>query len=561
MTKMAEKKWKVLHHTRITDHSTQTIVDILLKNRGIKSKKEKEEFFNPTSPEKISVKSLSLSSKVINKAIERIKKAQKKKEKIIVFGDYDADGICATAILWECLYELGLDAQPYIPERFSEGYGLKDESLQKLKTKYSKLNLIVTVDNGIVANEGVDAANKLGIDVIITDHHLKGKKLPKAYAIVHTTEIGGAGLSWILAREIKKKLVTHNAKLNNGLELAAIGTIADQLPLVGPNRSFAKYGLEKLNKTERVGLLELFKEARIMRESASWRIGTYEVNYIIAPRINAMGRIAHAIDSLKLLCTKNKNRAYELAQLLGETNQVRQRQVDDVLKHALTRVSESEKVIVLAHESYHEGVIGLIASKLVDKFYRPAIVLSKGVTYSKASARSITGFNIIEVLRSINHLWVEGGGHPMAAGFTIESEKIEIFIREINKVAQPLLSPEILQKKIKIDLKLNFDQLNLELLNKIRSFEPYGIGNPVPVFVSKKVRVKDARLVGRDRSHLKLNLDDGFMEFGAIAFGFGEFYQKLSPDRLVDVAFSLEENEWNGNVDLQLKVKDIILTH
>jgi single-stranded-DNA-specific exonuclease len=187
-------------------------------------------------------------------------------------------------------------------------------------------------------------------------------------------------------------------------------------------------------------------------------------------------------------------------------------------------------------------------------------MLSKGETYSKASARSISGFNIIEFLRSLDEMWVEGGGHPMAAGFTIESEKIEVFTKKIKMAARPLLTPEVLQKKLKIDVKLNFDQLNLELLNKIRSFEPFGIGNPAPVFVSEKVRVKDARLVGRDRSHLKLNLENGFMEFGAIAFGFGEFYQKLSPDSLVDIAFSLEENEWRGNVDLQLKVKDIRLT-
>ena len=552
-------RWEIIHHTRIADHSTQAIVDILLKNRGIKTKKEKDEFINPIPAEKISVKSLSLSTENINKAIKRIKRAKVKKEKVIVFGDYDADGICATAILWECLYNLGIDATPYIPERFSEGYGLKAESLENIKIQNPNVKLIITVDNGIVANAGVGAANKLGVDVIITDHHLKGKKLPKAYAIVHTTEIGGAGIAWVLAREIKKKLVTHNAKLNNGLELAAIGTIADQLPLVGPNRSLAKYGLEALNKTKRPGLLALFEQAGI-KESASWRIGTYEVNYIIAPRINAMGRIAHAIESLRLLCTKNKNKAYELARLLGETNQIRQKQVDDVLAHALTRITGSDEIIVLAHESYHEGVIGLAASKIVEKFYRPTIMLSKGTTFSKASARSISGFNIIEFLRSMEEMWVEGGGHPMAAGFTIESEKIEVFTKKIKMAARPLLTPEVLQKKLKIDVKLNFDQLNLELLNKIRSLEPYGIGNPAPVFVSEKVRVKDARLVGRDRSHLKLNLEDGFMEFGAIAFGFGEFYQKLSPDSLVDIAFSLEENEWMGNVDLQLKVKDIRLT-
>src|SRR3990172_4644627 len=231
------KKWEVLRKLKVKSEKlkVEEIVDVLLENRGIKTNKEKEEFFNPTPPDEISVESLGLSTREINKTITRIKKAKVKKERVIVFGDYDADGVCATAILWECLHALGLDVLPYIPDRFSEGYGLKTESLQKLKAKTPKLKLIITVDNGIVANEGVDVANKLGIDVIITDHHQKGKRLPKAYAIVHTDKIGGAGIAWILAREIKKKPITNHQSLITGLELAAIGTISDQLPLIGPN--------------------------------------------------------------------------------------------------------------------------------------------------------------------------------------------------------------------------------------------------------------------------------------------------------------------------------------
>lgn len=557
------KKWEVLHRTSITDRGIQAIVDVLLKNRGIKTKKEKEEFFRPTPPEKISLRKLGIKATEVNRAVKRLSKARAKKEKVIVFGDYDADGVCSTAILWECLYSLGLDALPYIPERFSEGYGLKADSIKKLKKEYPKLELIITVDNGIVAYEAVNAANKLGIDVIITDHHLKGKKLPKAHSIIHTTEIGGAGLAWILSREILTKLQPTNYNLQTSLELAAIGTVADQLPLIGANRSFAKYGIEALNKTERPGLLALFEESGIKKKSSDQPIGTYEVNFIIAPRINAMGRMMHAIDSLRLLCTKSRNRAKELAYLLAKTNVARQKIVEDVVEHARNSLkemdaeSEGKGVIVLHHESYHEGVIGLAASRLVGEFYRPAIVISRGETHSKASARSIPGFNIIEALRELDDMLVDGGGHPMAAGFTLETKQLGYFTKKIEKVSAPLLTEDLLAKKLKIDLELDFTKINWDLLKSLKKFEPAGIGNPTPTFVSRTVSVLNSRVVGSDRRHLKLTVEQNDKVFDAIAFGFGDYYAKLSPGIPIDLVYRLEENLWNGKRSLQLKIKDI----
>lgn len=574
---MINKKWEIIGKSKIKSQKSKIsdIIDILLRNRGLITKRQSEEFFNPTPPDKITVKSLSLSKKEIEKAILRIKKARDKNEKVIVFGDYDADGVCATAILWECLYELGLDVSPYIPERFSEGYGLKAESLQKLKTQNkaklktssAKLKLIITVDNGIVASDAVKVANQLGIDVIVTDHHQKGKRLPKAHAIIHTDKIGGSGIAWILAREIKKKVKsprtrqakrggqTSKVKSYNGLELAAIGTIADQLPLIGPNRSFAKYGLEALNKTKRPGLIALFEEAAIKPGS----IGTYEINFIIAPRINAMGRMTHAIDSLRLLCTRSITKAQDLAQLLGKTNSERQRIVAEVVAHARVEAEKGkwEGIMILHHESYHEGVIGLAASRLVEEFWRPAIVISRGVTYSKASARSIPGFNIIAAIRELDDMLLDGGGHPMAAGFTIATSKLKNFIQKLDKVSASLLTDDLLTKKLKVDLELNFNLLNWELVNSIKIFEPTGIGNPTPTFVSREVSPLDARVVGRDRKHLKLKLRHEDQIFSAIAFGFGEFYAKLSPENTVDIVYWLEENIWNGNRNIELKIKDI----
>ena len=539
-------------------------MDILLKNRGIKTKNEKEEFFNPVHPEKISVKSLNLDQKEINNTLKRIKDAIKNKEQIIIFGDYDADGICATAILWECLYSFSKNVSPYIPSRFEEGYGANVKSIEKLKIENKKLKIIITVDNGIVANEAVNKANELGIDVIITDHHQVGNKLPKAYSIIHTDKISGSGIAWILARELRKKLATGYRLPDTGLELCAIGTISDQLPLVGPNRSFAKYGLDALNMTDRPGLLALFEEAGIdngssrLRPATARQVGTYEVNFMIAPRINAMGRLEHAIDSLRLLCTTSSQRARDLAQFIGKTNRERQKIVEEVVIRALGQAQDklTDRTIIVAGE-YHEGVIGLAAAKLVEEYYRPTIVISKGEKISKASARSISGFNIIEAIHKMDSLIIGGGGHPMAAGFTIETENIEVFMQQFEEVSRPLLTDDILIKRLKIDLELDFGLIDKNLVDLLTKFEPHGIGNFTPIFMTKEVRLVDSRTVGNESKHLKLTLEKDGRIFPAIAFGMGELYGKLKPGQKIDVAYNLENNVWNGNESLQLKIKDI----
>lgn len=553
---MNDRKWSILHHTPHIKHDLQKVIDILLQNRGLTTEKEKKKFLMPILPVKISVKSLRLRKNEITKAIKRIEIAKKKKEKVIVFGDYDADGVCATAVLWECLYELGIDALPYIPDRFEEGYGLKVKSLEKIKIQNPNVKLIITVDNGIVANKAINKSNELGIDVIITDHHLKGKKIPKAHSIIHTTQIGGAAIAWMLAREVRKKLKNSKTqKLQKGLDLAAIGTISDQLPLIGPNRSFAKYGLEALNVTKRPGLLALFDEAQITPGS----LGIYDVNFIIAPRLNAMGRLGHAIESLRLLCTKSRQKAQKLAYDLGKTNRQRQKIVDEVVEHARSVVGKKDLkgIIIISHERYHEGVIGLAASKLVEEFWRPAIVLSKGKRFSKASARSITGFNIIDAIREFDDMLIDGGGHPMAAGFTIETAKLELFSRKIRQASKRLLTDEILAKKLKVDLEVPYDILSFGLTKKMARLAPYGIGNPTPTFATKGVEVKSSKAVGRDYKHLKLTLTKDDKTLDAIAFSFGNLSRVLTNGVKIDVAYNLEENTWNGDTHLQLKVKDI----
>jgi len=552
------KKWEILNvlpkgKKKI---ASDDIIDILLKGRGITTAGKKKEFFSPVLPEKITLRALGLNKTAIEKGIARIKKAKKNKEKIIVYGDYDADGITGTAILWETLYALGVDTLPYIPDRFSEGYGLNPETITKLKIDYPNLGLIISVDNGIVANKAISKANKLGIDVIITDHHKKGRTIPKAFALIHTTKIGGAAVAWVFAREIRKKLRIPKSKFQagDGLDLAAIGTIADQIPLLGPNRSFVKYGLTALNKTIRPGLLSLYKEAGVKRGA----IGTYTIGFIVAPRINAMGRLQHAMGALRLLCTKNTTQAEEFAHFLGKTNSERQKIVEEVTIHAKNAVKETmETSILVVHESYHEGVIGLAASRLVEKYYRPTIVISRGEDISKASARSIPGFNMIDTLQKLDKLLIEVGGHPMAAGFSIKTSNVDKFTKAFDKETKLALNEELLTRRLKIDLELNFNLLSKKLAETISTLEPTGSGNSAPVFVTKEVAVIDARAVGKTGTHLKLKLQENGKVLDTIAFGFGYLSPKLPPGSLIDIAYNLEENEWNGRKNLQLKAKDI----
>ncbi len=549
------KKWDVVNN-KIPKNSDE-VITALLENRGIDTKKEKEEFLFPDDPMKIPVESVGISSEEIVLAYKRIKKAKENDENVIVYGDYDADGISGTATMWEVLHAAGLNVLPHIPDRFSEGYGLNLDTVKKLKEKDPKLSLIVTVDHGIVAGKKVEEVKKLGIDMIISDHHEAAKEPPKPLALIYTKQIGGSAVAWFLARELSKKFgLEKTFDVSERLSLAAIGTIADQIPLMSINRSIVKFGIEKLRKTKRPGINAMFAEAKIKKEE----IGTYEIGFLIAPRINSMGRLKHGLESLRLLCTKDSQKALQIAKNVSETNTQRQAIVDVVLKHAKNYYKdlEGKSVIVLADEKYHEGVIGLAAAKLAEEFYRPSIVLSKKDNVAKASARSIPGFNIIEAIRQLEDLYIEGGGHPMAAGFSIKVDKIDEFSQKLNNIAQKLLSAEILERKIKVDMVLDFSIINTDLYYQVADFGPFGSGNVEPVFVAKKVEVLEAKTVGAEARHLKLKLGQNGNIFDGIAFGWGGALAEIK-DSKIDLAFNIDQNVWNGKSSLQIKVRDIKL--
>lgn len=527
-------KWEVIEKGKVI--KVNSVIEKLLKNRGLKTKKDIDEFINPSHPNNITIEQLGINVSDLKKILKRLKIAKSKKEKIVIFGDYDADGVCSTAILWEAMYKLGFDVMPFIPDRFEDGYGFKSTSFENNKLQITNYSLVICVDNGIVAYDAVKKAKKLGIDVIVVDHHQAGKLIPSPYTL-HSTLVCGTALSWFLARELGE---------SSGLDLVALGTIADQMPLVGINRSLVKFGLPELTKTKRIGLQKLYKDSKIEN------VGAYEVGYVIAPRINAMGRLAEATDSLRFLCTRNPKRANNLNEILNNTNIERQKVVEDVLTQVLKQVQDNDKIIVIEGD-YHEGVIGLASGKVTEKYYKPSIVLSVNGDVSKASARSISGFNIIEAIKE-TELILEGGGHPMAAGFSIYTEKIEEFKQKINKISQEKLTDEILERKLKIDLELTFDSINEELVEELKKFEPSGQGNYSPVFMSSKVLVKEAKPVGQEGKHLKLKLEQNGEVFDAIWFG---ATNKLNINDIVDAAYAVEENVWNNKTSLQLKIRDI----
>ena len=549
------KKWNIQNKFRIqnSEFRIKDIINILLENRGLKTKKEIQEFLHPDIS-RITLESVGIDAKEVKKAIKRIDQTIQNKEPMVVYTDYDVDGICAGAILWETLYGLGAKVMPYVPHRVEEGYGLSEKGIDQIAKEY-KAKLILTVDHGISARERVAYAAKKGIDVIITDHHLAPEKLPQAIAIIHTTKLSGSGVAWMLSRE----LPTPNSQLpTQRLELVALATIADLVPLIGPNRTLTKYGLEELNKTSRVGLLALIEESGLQIGN----LGTYEVGHVLAPRINALGRLSHALDALRLLCTKDKQRARKLAQQLSMSNKERQQLTETTILHArellLERQLSQNKLLFLHHESYNQGIIGLVAGKLVEEHYRPAIVVSQGETISKASARSIRGFNIVEAIRSCSDLLVDCGGHPMAAGFTIETIKLQLLKERLEILAYEQLTEEMLTRILSIDCELQPDDITWELSEQINLLTPFGMGNPQPVFVLQAVTATDIRLMGVDRRHIKFQLVE-LPSIDVVGFGMGELYQKLSADRRVNLAFTINQNSWNGKTRLQLKLRDLII--
>ncbi|MBP6098490.1 MAG: single-stranded-DNA-specific exonuclease RecJ [Candidatus Levybacteria bacterium] len=548
------KKWNI--NSSISPKNQEEIINTLLKNRGITNSDQKKEFLNPLL-QSVTFESIGIKEEEIEKAAKRIERAIKNNEVIVIFGDYDVDGVTGTALLWETLYwNFGYkNVFPYIPHRINEGYGISEKGIDGVLLEHSDTSLIITVDNGIVAGDAIKYAASKKIDVIVTDHHVPGEKLPESLAIVHTTNVCGASVAFLLSLYLEGKKITED---DPRLDLVALATVADLVPLIGPNRVLLHFGIQALRRSKRPGIESLVKSSSIEKS----KIGVYEIGHILAPRINAAGRLDHALDSLRILCTRNRERSDILARQLSEVNKERQSMTQEASSVAKSLVVfESEmKIIVSSSADYKQGIIGLIASRLTEEFYRPALVISEGEEISKGSARSIKGVNIIELIRSSSTYLLEMGGHPMAAGFSLKTRDIASFTKEISKNAAEYIEEQYFQRSINIDFELNDELITEKTYLEIQKLAPFGMGNNEPTFLTKNLEILDIKKIGKDKTHLKFVLGTGKNRIHAIGFGLGKFDEIPESGDIIDVVYTLSINEWNDRKTLQLVIRDYLPT-
>ncbi len=500
-----------------------------------------------------------LQIKDMGAAIERIRFALDHGQAIAIYGDYDVDGVTATALLVQTLQGLGGDVRRHIPNRFEEGYGLNNDALDNLKAEGAEL--IITVDCGIRSPDEAQHARDIGLDLIISDHHHPSEELPPAFAIINPKQAGdlyadkdlaGVGIAYKIAEAL---IGSGDMSLIDLLDLVALGTVADLAPLVGENRALVRRGLRQIRETKRQGLFSLANVAEI----AINKITADQIGFTLGPRLNAAGRLESALAALDLLTTNDFMIAGQLAQQLDVQNRQRQaltRVTQEKAEMLATFDGENPYLLFAVAEEFNPGVIGLAASRLTETHYRPSVVAAKGPEETRGSCRSIPEFHITDALDKCADLLVRHGGHAAAAGFTVRNEKLPELVNRLKSIAEAQLSGHDLRATVTADMEIPLSELNFDLLKHLAYFEPTGYGNPSAIFASRNVKVKYARAVGSEGRHLKLALED---EHGAVhdAIGFrlGSLQAELSSR--VDVMYSFEANEYNGRTSLQLNLKDV----
>ena len=516
----------------------------------------------------------------IEPAVQRLKQAVKNKEKITVYGDYDVDGITGVAILWQVLTLLGADVDYYIPHRIDEGYGLNAEAVQTLAKSGTKL--LVTVDCGVTAYRSAELAGQSGLDLIITDHHQldtqPDRGLPRAVAIVHPVlkksypnqDSAGAmvafKLAWAIANEFnpgQKLEPTLREFMINATTLAAMGTIADIVDLRGENRVLTSFGLKALPECNLSGIQALIESAGL----TGHRLDSYHIGFRLAPMLNAAGRMGHARLAVELLTSEKPIRSMQIAEYLKEQNSQRQQYERKIFKQACEMIVEQNlhhpdrKSIVLASENWHTGVIGIVASRIVDKFYRPTIMINAGAAengIAQGSARSIHGFCLLSAIEACSKHLISFGGHKMAAGVKIETEKIDSFTADFEAYAKQNLNDNDLAAKLHIDAVAPLAQFRTEMVTELQMLGPFGQGNPKPVFATKGVRLASPpRRVGSGREHLQLAITDNTNAVRCIGFRFGKLEKKLLEHEFFNVAYQPQLNTYNGNTNVEFVLTDI----
>ncbi|MEW5924189.1 MAG: single-stranded-DNA-specific exonuclease RecJ [Candidatus Zixiibacteriota bacterium] len=503
----------------------------------------------------------------MDKAVERILDALRENERIMVYGDYDVDGITAASLLYLVLNKLGAQVTYYLPNRLIEGYGLSTDGIKEAQEK--GISLIISVDTGVTAVQEVEFARSLGIECILTDHHEPGETLPKSVALVNPKlkecnyehgDLSGVGVAWKLAEALYRRLQQDRTELEEHLDLVALGTSADIVPLVGENRVLTKFGIRQISRTTKPGLKSLAFVSGLMGKE----IGTGQVVFILAPRINAIGRLGDAEMAIKLLTTKDEKLASEIARKLDRENQRRKNIDEKTLNDALEQIRQmvnlkEDRAIVLASEGWHQGVIGIVASRLVEKFHLPTVMIAIDNGEGKGSARSIPGFHLCDALKECEDLLLRYGGHKYAAGLTIKPDKIDAFRERLKEVSKRMLTDDDLVAKLYIDSEIELSQVDNRLLDVIETFAPFGPQNMRPVFLTRNCEILgQPYCVGKN--HLKMKVRKGDAVFDVIGFGFGDWARRLSGrGSLVDLVFVIEYNSWDGHTRIQLRLKDIKL--
>ena len=547
------------------------VAELMIK-KGLETKEDIDLFFNG------SLKSLRNPFDILDmeKAAERIAQAVMNHESICIYGDYDVDGVTATALMYIFLMQCGANVSYYIPNRLEEGYGLNKDAITEIHQRDT--NLIITVDCGISAIDEVLLAKELGMDIIITDHHQPSKELPVAAdAIINPMRendlypnktLAGVGVAFKVVMALRFTLRKYNffqqdaPNIRNLLDIVTLGTIADVMPLIDENRIFVRHGLELMNgDSVRIGIDELKKVIDSL--STVKKMKTSNIGYQIAPRINAMGRMASSDKSLKLLVTQNRNEARQLAIELDNENKYRQMIERDILQQTFdiiekNRYAEDEGGIVVASEDWHPGVIGIVASRVVDKYFRPTIILTDDNGVYKGSARSIPSFHLYDGLSSLSDMLISFGGHKYAAGVKIAKENLDEFRKKFNELVKANVKKEDFIPEINIDAEIESKDITSEIMHYLEKLEPYGQGNKEPVFFMRNVsKYQYETYVGKEQNHLKCIFEKKGMLFDVIGFNMKDYKDIIAENDEFDILFSLVHNTWKNTKTIQLNLKDI----
>ena len=557
------KKWQIYQtdENKVKEvqekYQINKLLATILVNREITEKKQIEKFLNPKRNDFYNPYEMP----DMEKAIERIIKAIENKEKIIIYGDYDVDGITSVTVLKSFLEERGIHVSEYIPNRLEEGYGLNKKAVEYIAKQGNQL--MITVDCGISAIEEVEYANELGIETIVTDHHEPGAELPKAIAVVDTKRkdnkypfrnLAGVGVVFKLIQAISQKLNLEEKEYLKYLDIVCIGTISDIVPLVDENRVIVKLGLKLVEQTKNLGLKS------ILQASGYSKIDSNTISFGVAPRINACGRMGHQEEALKLFLSKEIKEVQELTQKLNEYNRLRQETEKQIYNESIIQIEEkglaNRNTIVVMGKGWHHGVIGIVSSRITELYFKPSILLCEEDDYGKGSGRSIPGFDLYEALTECKDTIDKFGGHSMAVGINIKKDKFEEFKEKLEKIAKEKHTEEIVPI-LKIDALINLDEINKEMVESLKELEPFGESNKMPLFAFKNLKIDSIRALSEGK-HLKLTLKDDRNIVNAIGFNLGELSTEYKIGDKIDVVGNLEINSFNGVDNIQINMKDIM---